>query len=362
MRKTKSLDALVNFSPKDQSSPLSGFLIIQDVAVAASFLFYSQTQKKEPGQFLARVSLRRPLSLKWKQEFEVQAKDKKTLLGKAVVLDPYLLQRNKAKMEKRISFLWRLVGDEKEMLFALSQEKGIEGLKEQEIKEFCHLSSHSLQLLSQQLEEKGKIRIISFSPLFLFSQESFDFLCQKIVVFLAQFHKKHPEEKGMSLDKIKKRFGLSPKVLSLALRSLARNGKIRELGNLAALAKFEITLKPEEEDILCKLEEMCLRGKFRSVSLRELEKQFHLSTKKLEKMLGFLIERKKIVQGKEGFFVHRSLLDEIILKIKSLDKKELTVSDFKKMTGLSRKYAIPLLELLDEIGMTRRKGPFREIL
>jgi len=32
------------------------------------------------------------------------------------------------------------------------------------------------------------------------------------------------------------------------------------------------------------------------------------------------------------------------------------------MTGLSRKYAIPLLELLDQMGVTRRKGSLREIL
>jgi hypothetical protein len=40
----------------------------------------------------------------------------------------------------------------------------------------------------------------------------------------------------------------------------------------------------------------------------------------------------------------------------------MTVSEFKSMTGLSRKYAIPLLELLDQMGITRRKGPGREIL
>jgi selenocysteine-specific elongation factor len=48
--------------------------------------------------------------------------------------------------------------------------------------------------------------------------------------------------------------------------------------------------------------------------------------------------------------------------IKESGKRELTVSDFKKMTGLSRKYAIPLLELLDQMGVTRRKGPSRLIL
>jgi hypothetical protein len=40
----------------------------------------------------------------------------------------------------------------------------------------------------------------------------------------------------------------------------------------------------------------------------------------------------------------------------------LTVGEFKDLTGLSRKFAIPLLELLDEMGVTRRRGATREIL
>jgi hypothetical protein len=38
------------------------------------------------------------------------------------------------------------------------------------------------------------------------------------------------------------------------------------------------------------------------------------------------------------------------------------LADFKKLTGLSRKYAIPLLELLDQMKVTRRRGAWREIL
>ena len=69
-----------------------------------------------------------------------------------------------------------------------------------------------------------------------------------------------------------------------------------------------------------------------------------------------------IVEGIDGFILHSRWLDEIIRKIRSSGKRELTVADFKGMTGLSRKYSIPLLELLDSMGVTRRKGSVRDIL
>jgi selenocysteine-specific elongation factor len=74
------------------------------------------------------------------------------------------------------------------------------------------------------------------------------------------------------------------------------------------------------------------------------------------------VERRKIVLGRDGFLLHSKWLDDVILAVRSSGKKELSVSDFKQMTGLTRKYAIPLLELLDELGVTRRKGPVREII
>jgi selenocysteine-specific elongation factor len=121
-------------------------------------------------------------------------------------------------------------------------------------------------------------------------------------------------------------------------------------------------LTPEKEKILKDLEEMCFKGEFCPFSFEELQKHFRLSSKMLDRMLSLLIERKKIVQGKDGLILHSRWLDKIISMIKKFGKKELTVADFKKMTGLSRKYAIPLLELLDQTGVTRRKGSLREIL
>ena len=53
---------------------------------------------------------------------------------------------------------------------------------------------------------------------------------------------------------------------------------------------------------------------------------------------------------------------EVIEDIKKSGKREMTIAEFKELTGLTRKYAIPLLELLDQIGVTRRKGSLREIL
>ncbi len=359
--KTSCFDAVVNFSPVDREKPLDVSLLIQGEKISASFFFYEQIQKEKPAPF-ACVHARQPLLLKWKDKFEVHGSGKTPLMGEGRVLNPFSEKISQGKIKKRIAFLERLQDDEIEMLFALIQEKGLQGLKEREITAFSSLTKRVLQRVAQELEAEGKIRILSFAPLFLFSQDSLDFLCQTILRFLAQFHKRNPEQKGVSLERIKKRFELHPRILSLGLKHLSRAGQIKESEDKLALSEFMMTLTPEEEGILRELEDLCLKGEFCSLSFEDLRKRFRLSSKKLDKLLSFLIERKKIVQGKDGLILHSKWLDEIILRIERSGKRELTVADFKELTGLTRKYAIPFLELLDQMGVTRRKGQIREIL
>jgi selenocysteine-specific elongation factor len=61
---------------------------------------------------------------------------------------------------------------------------------------------------------------------------------------------------------------------------------------------------------------------------------------------------------------HRSALAELRQRITTFKTKtaRIDVAKFKELTGVSRKYAIPLLEYLDRERVTRRVGDVREIL
>jgi len=253
-------------------------------------------------------------------------------------------------------------GGEGEALAALCREKGTAGIRDRDLQDLSYMSEESLLRLSEELEADGRVKILSFTPLFLISKDSFDYLCQKIVAHLEQFHEKNPSRKGLPLENIKKRFNLSEKVLLLAVKALERTGQVRLARKILRLPSHEVVLSPQEEKILSRLEETCYRGGSQSVSPESIRKELRLSAERLDRLLSVLVERRKVVQGPEGLLVHSLWLDEIIGRVRGLGKKELSVGDFKALTGMSRKYAIPLLELLDQMGVTRRRGSTREIL
>ncbi len=181
-------------------------------------------------------------------------------------------------------------------------------------------------------------------------------------MFIQRHHETHSDEPGIPINEVRQKFNLPDRIWFLALKHLIREKLIKEADKRLSVMGHELTLTPEEEDLLNRLEEMCLEGKLHLVSEEDLQKRFNLSARRLQILLSFLAERRKIVQGKEGFILHSHWLEELVAKIRDLKEKELSVGQFKEMTGLSRKYAIPLLELLDQMKVTRRRGPTREIL
>jgi selenocysteine-specific elongation factor len=362
MAKTSCFDAVVEFSQHVREEPLLVMLCLQEISVSASLYFYQDQSEVGEKITFVQVHLVQPLSLKWKDNFTVKSPDDRKIWGKGAVLDPFAGKIIRRQKKRRIKYLRGLLGNEKEMLLAMAQFKGIHGVQEKEITRFGYHSRSSLLELSQELETEGQIRILEFSPLFFISQTGVAFLCENVLNFLEQFHEKYPGEAGPRREKIQKRFDVHSRILALALKYLTHDGQIKETGDHVALSSFEMTLLPEEEKILNRLENMYLKDKFQSVSLEDLQKSLRLSSKRLHKMLSLLTERKKIVLGRDGFILHSRWLDEIIREIRNSGKKELTVSEFKAMTGLTRKYAIPLLELLDQMRVTKRKGSTREIL
>ncbi|MFW6128795.1 MAG: SelB C-terminal domain-containing protein [Candidatus Aminicenantaceae bacterium] len=362
MTKTRSFDAVIDFSAGGKPEKKSVHIRFQKRKFSASLYFYNGDKKNRKETFFVKVYSSLPLILKWKDKFSIFSIKEKKYLGEGRVLNPFSEKVKKGKTQKRIHFLKELCGSKKDMLFALALRKGIHGLREREINKFYAFNKKSLNILSQSLEGEGKVKIISFIPIFLITHESFEFLKEKILNFIGQFQKKSPHVSGVSFKKIKDRFNISRRVLNLAVNHLCIEGSLKEDKGFFSLASFKKTMTSSEKKILNELEEMFLKGEFYSVSLKQLKKRFRISSEKLDYLISILTEEKKVVYGKDGFFVSSQWLDEIIHEIKKSGKKEIKVADFKEMTGLTRKYAIPLLELLDQMKVTRRKGAVHEII
>ena len=190
-----------------------------------------------------------------------------------------------------------------EKLDMLVRAQGVSGLTEETATIHLPLDQPVLIALAQQLEEIGRVRILSFRPFFIVAKEAVDFLEGKLVAYLEAFHRTHLKEPGAEFGRLADRFDAPRTVLKLALKSLVHAKTLKENDGAYALTGFKRELPVREEKALEKLEEMCFGGDFRALTLRDIHQQYDIALPKLEAMLDELIERRRIISGQDGFYL-----------------------------------------------------------
>jgi len=99
--------------------------------------------------------------------------------------------------------------------------------------------------------------------------------------------------------------------------------------------------------------------------VKEVLARLGMETKRAERLLQILLREKNLVRVSPELIFHRRALDELKEKLATYKKSKgerISVPSFKDLTGITRKYAIPLLEYLDRERVTRRAGDERVIL
>ena len=82
----------------------------------------------------------------------------------------------------------------------------------------------------------------------------------------------------------------------------------------------------------------------------------------VEGVLKYLVQQKKVVRLPSGLLLSRKAVDGVADWLRTSDWESFGVPQFKDQFGLSRKWAIPLLEQLDSERVTLRVGNERKIL
>jgi selenocysteine-specific elongation factor len=181
---------------------------------------------------------------------------------------------------------------------------------------------------------------------------------------LAQFHKQNPLVAGMGKEALREKFDLTLEVFAAVLDLLAREKKIEVAGDLVRLPGHGVVMKDEETESKKTIEAAFASAGLKVPALHEVIAGLKVDKGRAQKIVTLLLRDKVLVKISDELVFHRSALEELRRQMAAykLKSPKIDVARFKEMTGVSRKYAIPLLEYLDRERVTRRVGDAREIL
>ncbi len=206
-------------------------------------------------------------------------------------------------------------------------------------------------------------RVVRIADVFLQSSEV-DALKRLIVSRVGDFHRKNPLVGGIGKEELRVQTKASPEVFDAVIAMLVREKQIEITGDLVRWPGLGVVMKDEEAAAKKQIEETFGQAGLKVPALQEVIAGLKVDKVRAQKIVTLLLRDKALIRVSDELVFHRSALDELrrhvaAYRVKSL---KIDVAQFKELTGVTRKYAIPLLEYLDRERVTKRVGDAREIL
>jgi len=186
-------------------------------------------------------------------------------------------------------------------------------------------------------------------------------LKNKILHLINDYHREEPLSYGITKSAIAERLQLSPLLVNFLLKQLAVRKQVKMSGDKVALADFEIRFSLIQQKFLVTLEAALRQAEFNPMDLQEIQRSTELSVKEVQGLLAYLLDKQKIIQVDKDKFFTAEIVNRgaILIRNYLLKKHSATVSELKTVLNTSRKWAVPLLNYYDKIGLTNRIGDQR---
>jgi selenocysteine-specific elongation factor len=143
---------------------------------------------------------------------------------------------------------------------------------------------------------------------------------------------------------------------------LRRVPEIKVEGDIVRLASHRVLLKMDESEATRNIETLFREAGLAVPSMTEVLSKSSVGPERARPLLQILLKDRKLIKINDELVFHASAIEALRDILAARPGTKFSVADFKTWTGVSRKYAIPLLEFLDREHVTRREGDIRIVL
>lgn len=342
--------------------------------VLARVVLLGQSELAPGGAGFAQLRLESPLLVLPSDHFILRRYSPAITIGGGLVVDALPQKHRLREGAQIIAQLERLAaadkaGDMTERIALLVELAGERGMSQEEIAARSGATDTAINLAATALAKSRRV-VAASHPLRLIARTAFDDLAKQVRTLLKAFHQRSPLETGLAREEVRERLfaHLSPDIFRAVVGHLTERSEVVAEKDLLRLATHRIALSAGEQAAKDHLAEVYLRAALQPITLEEAlahaGPQFGIDAGRAQRFASMLINSGELVRVGDLVFHRRALDDlrETLQRFKAERGAQIDVAAFKDLTGVSRKYAIPLLEYLDRQRVTRRVGDAREIL
>jgi selenocysteine-specific elongation factor len=283
-------------------------------------------------------------------------------IGGGMLLDAQASKHRRGEAGLAAHFRLLAEGSPEEIFSHHLRQATHQGLRLSEFLPRTELSESRLRQVATTLQRAGRLRAVNADMRWYLHAEALDSLTRELRRYLETFHRQNPLKPNISSEELRAKVrGLGERVCLMGLEELRQQGAVVVERDRVRLATHEVALDDTRERILNELEAEFLAAGYQPPRAEDLFAKLNIGKGHDKALLQVLLDQGRAVRLKENVVFHRSNLAkaESLLVQYLRDHREITPIEFKDLLGISRKYAIPMLEYFDSQKITIRVGDKR---
>lgn len=290
--------------------------------------------------------------------FVIRGSGKIQTLGGGEILSIHPIRRKRlSRQTLDILHLLKSGTDREKVLFFI-KDSGIAGISFSRLMELTNLSRGNLKDILENASKDREITQIDLTPPVYLHMNLIKSLSARLEDTLESFHKSNPLKKGIEKEVLRSRLmpDIDKKLWDHLLSVLCQGGKFVLEQETVRLKAHSQSIDPTFQKTIEAIGQRIRKGGTHPPTIKELSEKLGESPDQLKAILSFLTKDGRCVKLSEEIYMDTNAYEEIKQKAIAFLKKngELTVQSFKELTGLSRKFAVPILELFDKHRITLR--------
>jgi selenocysteine-specific elongation factor len=295
--------------------------------------------------------------------FILRSSSPQITVGGGQVLDP-APPRRRRRSAQALELIHSLQdGEDGERIRLLTQESLLSGIAREELVIRSGLSAKRTEAALTALLSSGSIVQMVRDPRIFISQESFSVLKGNLLAGLEGYLRENPMKEGIGKEELKSHIPRRSDIrfFGPVLSALEKEGTALVDRDLVKIPGRRVADDKAGADLLKAVEDTLRKGGMEPPTLKEMTLDLQVGEKELLEHINLLVRNGRLIKVKSDLFYTPEALAEIRNRLRRYleEKGEVTPPEFREITGLSRKFMMPLLEYFDQEKLTIRVGDKR---
>ena len=325
----------------------------------------------EPGaNGYAQLRLESPVAATLDENFIIRSYSPSHTIGGGRVLDTLAAKhRGRLTEETRARLDILMNGDSPARLIAFVESSREQGLRRADILARTGWRDEVFEDALREAKERGAI--VEAEGIYL-SRKRFEQLAENALEETRAHHRREPLARGLLRETLRERLfaHIAPEIFRAMLSHLESTGALHSEKEIVRESSHRLSLTDGDAALKDRLEEIYREAGLEAPTLEEAFTRAtgpKASREHGRKVLQLLLDSGALVRVLPELLFHREALDALVEKLRGYGdahgpERLIDIAAFKDLAGVTRKYAIPLLEYFDRERITRRAGDRRIIL